>query len=138
AGTTSRPSRRRNSRQRVSRPAPGGRSHPRRHTALWRRAFADGKLESPASATSSPPVALVVLLVALVAVGLCATWLAYRRHTKQYARVDAQAMRAHGPDPTAAIRTKSNDSTTPSQTTGPTRDLTSVEQAERAFEDAVV
>jgi peptidoglycan hydrolase-like protein with peptidoglycan-binding domain len=127
---TARPSRPKNSRQRASRHAHGGRSHRRAHTA-------PRKVVSPTRSTSSPSLALVVWLVALVAVGLCSTWLAYRRHNKQYA--EAQTKRANGPDPADATPTKANHTAIPNQiTTVPSRDLTSAEDAERAFNDAVL
>ena len=124
-----RPSRPKNSRQRVSRHARGGRSHRRPHTA-------PRKVVSPRS-TSSPSLALVVLLLALVAVGLCAAWLAYRRHDGQYA--EAQPKRTARRDPEDATSAKADHTATPNQTTTtPNRDLTGPEYTERAFHYALV
>jgi peptidoglycan hydrolase-like protein with peptidoglycan-binding domain len=130
-----RSSRPKNSRQRANRHARGGRSHPRPHTAP-RRGAAPRTAVSPTRSTSSPSLALVVVLVALVAVGLCATWLAYRRHNKQYA--EAQATRANGPDPADAAATKANHDATPNQTTTTrNRDLTRANYTEQAFNYAL-
>ena len=146
-----RPSRPKNSRQRTSRHARGGRSHPRTHAAPRR-------VVSPARSTSSPSsLALVVLLVALIAVGLCAIWLAFRRRNKPY--VEAQTKR-DGPDRANATHPKANHTITPNETpatpnetpatgeqiteTGdqitetPNRHLTRPERAERAFSEGLV
>ncbi len=102
-----RPSRPNHPRQRTSRHARGGRSHPRTHAAPRR-------VVSPTRSTSSPSsLAPVVLLVALIAVGLCAIWLAFRRRNKPY--VEAQTER-DGPDRANATHPKANHTITTNET----------------------
>jgi hypothetical protein len=132
-----RPSRPTKPHQRANRPTRHARSHPQPHTAPRRRAPAPRKAVSPTHSTSSPSLALVVLFVALVAGGLWATWLAYRRRRKQYAVVETQTG-AQRPDPAAAIPTDPSHTATPHQPPIPNGDLTGLDPAERAFNDAVV
>ena len=130
-----RPSRPKHSRQQASR-------HPRGGSSQRQAPTAPRTVVSPTRVTSSPSLALVVLLVALVAVGLCATWLAYRRHSKQYAK--AQTKRANGHDSADATPTKASHTATPNQTTAAPNQTTATlnrdrpEYAERAFNDALL
>jgi peptidoglycan hydrolase-like protein with peptidoglycan-binding domain len=126
-----------NRHQRANRPARRGRSHPQPDAASPRHAPAPRKALSPTHSTSSRSLPLVELLVVLVAVGLWATWLAYRRHTKHSAGVDPQP-RAEHPDPAAATPTHRSRTATARRPAVPNGDRTGPDAAQRAFSDAVV
>ena len=139
ASSRSRPA---GSHQRVHRPARGGRSRP--HTTIPRagRAPAPRRVVPSTHSTRSPSLGLIMLLLAfVVALGVAAMWLAYRRRTKRYGSVDARAngasrpepadpivTRPHAPQATGNQRTTPNPESIPSQTTIP-----DPEEPDRAF-----
>jgi len=136
------PSRQVGSHQRANRPS---RQRPARPVVSQRpgRVSAPQKTMPATHATSSPPVALVVLLIALVvALALAAVWFAHRRRTRRYAAVDAASNGAvdaatngasHG-DSADAIAAHVNN-TTPTPT--PTPDQTPTpDPAEPTADDA--
>ena len=72
--------------------------------------------------TGSPSIGLLVLLIAPVALGLSATWLARRRHNRRYTDADAGINRAPRSDPADATVVRPNP--TPNQTTTPAAAIT--------------
>ena len=96
--------------------------------------------------TGSPPLGLLVLLIALaMAVGLCATWLAHRRRNKRSAIGDAAgangASSSDLADPIAAhpSHTMTSDhTTTPLPAAAPNADFGALNDADRAFKLAIL
>jgi peptidoglycan hydrolase-like protein with peptidoglycan-binding domain len=94
------------SHQRVNRPARSGRS--RRHPTIGRagRAPAPRTVVPTTHSTRSPSLGLIGLLLAfVVALGLAAMWLAYRRRDQRYGSVDPRANGASRREPADAIAT---------------------------------
>ena len=122
-----------------------GRSLPQAVFRQPRRAAAARKLVPGSHSTGSPPVGLLVLLIALaVAVGLSATWLAHRRRNKRYTIADAAANGAASSDLADAIAAPPSQTTTSDHTRAPRPAATpngesgALDDADRAFRHALL
>ena len=95
-----------------------GRSRPQSPTPRAGRAPASRKVGPRAGSTSSPSLGLIVLLVALVvALGLTAAWLSYRRRNHR----DAGGVDVHASDHSNAVASHPNQTRhTPTRQTPPT------------------
>ena len=101
------------SRHQASRSSHSGRSRTNTVRRQPGRAPAPRKVVPVSHATSSPSIGLLVLLIALaVALGLSATWLAFRPRNKRYVSVDAAANGASRSEPADATAVHPGQSTT--------------------------